>query len=228
MKIGINLVGVSYNNAVEGGRLRNYEDAIGNFYKHIVDPLQEKGHKIQFYLYSYENEKQKKIISDYFPCKKFHFTKPDYNKLGGGDPTPGGWKVMSISYFNSLHQLKDEDLDLVISTRFDINFKQNPFELYDFNFNKMNFLWREPEFMDLPIVNDTFLVFPYKMLDNVIKSVIAMEENPSRGIKAHMHNWYLPMVDQVGESNVQWVDEKFGFHGPKGVDNHLYKLERTE
>ena len=36
MKIGINLVGVSYNNAKEGGRLRNYEDAIYNFYKYIV------------------------------------------------------------------------------------------------------------------------------------------------------------------------------------------------
>jgi len=24
----------------------------------------------------------------------------------------------------------------------------------------MNFLWREPELKDLPIVNDTFLVFP--------------------------------------------------------------------
>ena len=32
MKIGINLVGVSYNNAITGGRLRNYEDAIENLY----------------------------------------------------------------------------------------------------------------------------------------------------------------------------------------------------
>ena len=70
MKIGINLVGVSYNNAKEGGRLRNYEDAIDNFYKFIVEPFQEKGHEVEFCLYSYENEKQEKIVNDYYPCKK--------------------------------------------------------------------------------------------------------------------------------------------------------------
>jgi len=64
MKIGINLVGVSYNNAITGGRLRNYEDAIENFHTYIVEPFREKGYNVQFYLYSYENEKQDKIIND--------------------------------------------------------------------------------------------------------------------------------------------------------------------
>ena len=69
MKIGINLVGVSYNNAKEGGRLRNYEDAIYNFYKYIVWHSNKKGHDVEFYLYSYENEKQEKIVNDYYPCE---------------------------------------------------------------------------------------------------------------------------------------------------------------
>ncbi len=81
MKIGINLVGVSYNNAKEGGRLRNYEDAIENFHTYIVEPLREKGHEVQFYLYSYENEKQDKIVNDYIPCIKSQFVKPDYMRL---------------------------------------------------------------------------------------------------------------------------------------------------
>ena len=41
MKIGINLVGVSYNNAKEGGRLRDYENSIQNFYKNVVNPLRQ-------------------------------------------------------------------------------------------------------------------------------------------------------------------------------------------
>ena len=222
MKIGINLVGVSYNNAKEGGRLRNYEDAIENFHTYIVEPLREKGHEVQFYLYSYENEKQDKIVNDYIPCIKSQFVKPDYNKLGGGDKVSEGYKVMTVSYLNSLEQLKNEDLDLVISTRYDIKFFQNPFEVYDYDFDKMNFLWREPEFMDLPIVNDTFLVFPYKMLDNVKNSIIEMEENPPHGINSAMHNWYLPMVNQVGEDKVQWVDDRFA----TAIDNELYILTR--
>ena len=222
MKIGINLVGVSYNNASSGGRLRNYEDAIENFHNYIVEPLRKKGHKVQFYLYSYENEKQDKIVNDYIPCIKSQFVKPDYNKLGGGDKVSEGYKVMTVSYLNSLEQLKNEDLDLVISTRYDIKFFQNPFEVYDYDFDKMNFLWREPEFMDLPIVNDTFLVFPYKMLDNVKNSIIEMEENPPHGINSAMHNWYLPMVNQVGEDKVQWVDDRFA----TSIENELYILTR--
>ena len=50
MKIGINLVGVSYNNAVEGGRLRDYENSIQNFYKNVVNPLRKDGHDVKFYL----------------------------------------------------------------------------------------------------------------------------------------------------------------------------------
>ena len=53
MRIGINLVGVSYNNAITGGRLRNYEDAIENFFKYIIEPFRENGNEVQFYLYSY-------------------------------------------------------------------------------------------------------------------------------------------------------------------------------
>ena len=67
---------------------------------------------------------------------KSKFVRPEYNKLGGGDRIPEGYKVLSISYLNSLHQLKNEDLDLVISTRYDIKFLKNPFEEYNFDFDK--------------------------------------------------------------------------------------------
>lgn len=224
MKIGINLVGVSYNNAKEGGRLRDYENSIKNFYKNVVNPLKEDGHEVKFYLFSYSNEKQNKIIEDYSPAIKHTFVQPDYNKLGGGDKMGNGMKIMTVSYLNSLQQLYNEDLDLVISTRYDINFFRNPFEEYNYDFTKCSFLWREPEFMDLPIVNDTFIVFPYKMLESFFDAVVEMETNPPHGVNSGMHNLYLPMVNQVGEDNVVWLDDEF----KSAVDNSLYKLERTE
>ena len=76
MKIGINLVGVSYNNAKEGGRLRDYENSIKNFYKNVVNPLKEDGHEVKFYLFSYSNEKQNKIIEDYSLPIKHTFVEP--------------------------------------------------------------------------------------------------------------------------------------------------------
>jgi hypothetical protein len=221
MKIGINLVGVSYNDGY--GRYRNYEDAIDGFMNNIVNPLKSLGHEITFYLYSYYNKKELEIIESYKP-KKYVFTHPNLNKLGGGDRLPNGIKVISQSYINSLEQMIDEDLDLIISTRFDINFLKNPFESYPFEFTKFNFLWREPEYTDLPIVNDTFVVFPYSMLNNVINSIKEMEHNPPHGVNVAMHNWYLPMINEVGKDKVQWVCDEF----INTINNDLYKLTRHE
>jgi hypothetical protein len=224
MKVGINLVGVSYNNAKEGGRLRNFEDSIDNFFKNVVNPLKDEGHEVKFYLFSYSNEKQNKIIESYSPCIKHTFVEPDFNKFGGGDRMSNGMKIMTVSYLNSLEQLEDEDLDLVISTRYDINFFRSPFSEYNYDFTKCSFLWREPEFMDLPIVNDTFIVFPHNMLHSFRKAVLEMEIEPPKGVNSGMHNLYLPMVNQVGEDNVVWMDEEF----KSTTDNTLYKLERND
>ena len=60
------------------------------------------------------------------------------------------------------------------------------------------------------------------MLDNVVDSIIEMEENPPQGKNIAMHNWYLPMVNQVGEDKVQWVDDEFR----TAIQNELYILTR--
>lgn len=221
MKIGINLVGVSYNDGTFG-RYRNYKDAINEFFEHIINPLKEEGHEISFYLCTYLNSKIEEIQEDYLP-KNFIIAPSSYNQLGGGDKV-GNFKAISSIYIVSLEQMRNEDLDLVISTRFDIKFLKNPFKEYNFDFTKFNFLWREPEFTNLPIVNDTFIVFPYNMLGNVIDSIHEMELNPPQNINIAMHNWYLPMVNQVGLDKVQWVEEEF----INTITNNLYTLTRHE
>ena len=222
MKIGINLVGVSYNDGTIG-RYRNYEDALEGFMTNIVNPLIEDGHEVFSYLFTYDSSKKENILKAYTPVKST-FIDPVYNIMGGGDRLPSGMKTISATYMNSLLRLLNEDLDLVISTRFDINFLKNPFKEYQYDFTKFNFLWREPEYTHLPIVNDTFVVFPYSMLMNVIDSISEMESNPPYGVNVAMHNWYLPMVNQVGEDKVQWVCDDF----INAISNDLYKLMRHE
>lgn len=221
MKIGINLVGVSYNDGIFG-RYRNYKDAINEFFAHIINPLKEEGHEISFYLCTYDNIKIEELEKDYQP-KNLVIAPSSYNQLGGGDKV-GNFKAISSIYIVSLEQIRNQDLDLVISTRFDIKFLKNPFKEYNFDFTKFNFLWREPEFTHLPIVNDTFVVFPYNMLGNVIDSIHEIELNPPQNINVAMHNWYLPMVNQVGSDKVQWVEEKF----INTITNNLYILTRHE
>jgi hypothetical protein len=222
MKIGINLVGVSYNDGTIG-RYRNYKDAIDGFMTNVVNPLKEEGHEICFYVFTYDSIKKDEIIQAYNP-KKYTFLDPNYNRFGGGDLIQNQMKIISLSYINSLNELLEEDLDLVISTRFDINFFKNPFKEYPYDFNKCNFLWREPAFTHLPIVNDTFIVFPHSMLKNLIDAILEMETNPPFGVNIAMHNLYLPMINQVGENNVQWVCDDF----VNAIDNNLYKLMRHE
>lgn len=223
MRIGINLVGVSYNDGTYG-RYRNYQDAIDGFYKYVVNPLREDGHEVVFYIFTYDNIKRDDIINAYQPLIKCEFIHPTYNTRGGGDKLPNGMKMISGNYMDSLNHLIDENLDLVISTRFDINFFKNPFKEYSYDFEKFNFLWREPEFTNLPIVNDTFVVFPHSMLKNVIDSIDEMESNPPHNVNVAMHNWYLPMVNQVGKNNVQWVCDEY----VNTITNTLYKLMRHE
>lgn len=226
MKIGINLVGVSYNDGLSGGRYRNFEDAKDGFFKYIVNPLKEQGHEVFFYIFTYDNVKKQEIINAYTPLQKSIFVPQNvnFNKLGGGYKLPIGIKLMSATYCNSLAELLKEDLDLVISTRFDINFFKNPFEEYNYDFDKCNFLWREPEYTDLPIVNDTFIVFPHSMTNDLIEAIMEMETNPPRGCNVAMHNLYLPMVNRVGKNKVQWVCDEF----IDTISNKLYKLTRRE
>jgi hypothetical protein len=222
MKIGINLVGVSYNDGTIG-RYRNYEDALEGFMNNIVNPLKEEGHEIHFYLFTYDSTKKEDIIKTYNSTKST-FLDPNYNKLGGGDKLENGMKTISATYINSLYELKNEELDLIISTRFDISFNFNPFEKYNFEFDKFNFLFREPEFTHLPIVSDTFYVFPHSMISNLIDAIIRMESDPHDGVGIAMHNMYLPMCDEVGKENVKWVCDEFY----RSDINPIYKLTRYE
>jgi hypothetical protein len=180
--------------------------------------------EIQFYIHSYDNSKKNHILKAYQPVKKYKFIEPTYNSAGGGDILPNGFKALSSGYMSSLVQMLEEDLDLIISTRFDINFLKNPFKEYDYDFTKFNFLWREPDLPHIPLVNDTFVVFPYSMLNSVFESIKQMELNPPHDVNIAMHNWYLTMVDQVGEENVQWVCDDF----VNTITNKLYKLMRDE
>ena len=220
MKIGINLVGISYNDGTHG-RYRNYGDALEGFITNIINPLKESGHEIFFYLFTYHSIKKDEIIASYNP-KKYTFLDPNYNKFGGGDKLENGMKTISATYINSLYELENEELDLVISTRFDISFNKNPFKEYEYDFNKCNYLWREPEFTHVPIVSDTFIVFPHSMTSNLIDAIIEMETNPPHGVGVAMHNIYIPMCNQVGKDNVKIVCNEY----KTSHINDLYKLTR--
>jgi hypothetical protein len=188
---------------------------------YVINPLKNEGHDIHFYLYTYDSVKRDDIIKTYNP-KKYTFLDTNYNKIGGGDLIDNQIKILSLSYIESLNQLIDEDLDLIISTRFDINFIKNPFEEYKYDFHKCNYLWREPEATHIPVVSDTFIVFPHFMVQNLINAILHMEFNPPFNYKIAMHNIYVTMCNEVGEENVKIVCDDY----KRSDINDLYILTR--
>jgi len=220
MRIGINLVGVSYNDG-KVGRYRNYEDALEGFMTNVVNPLIEEGHELFSYLYTYDSPKREDIIKTYNPVKST-FLDPNYNKMGGGDVIENQMKIISLTYINALNELVDEKLDLVISTRFDISFNINPFKEFNFEIDKFNFLFREPIMKTLPLVCDTFYVFPHSMTNDFIQAIIDMETNPYQGVNIAMHNMLRPIQKIVGEDKVKYVCDEYY----SSLENPFYKLTR--
>ena len=232
MKIGLNLTGVSYNDGSIVERYRNYVDSLEGFTNNIITPLIEDGHDLSTYIFTYDSIKKNDILKAYPNIKKSTFVEENYNKFMGNIDLPTDlFKMQALTYINSLNQLIGEDLDVVVSTRFDMFFLKNPFKIYNYDFTKCNFLWREPEYHDLPIVNDTFIVFPHSMVQTMIDCIIEMKIAPPRGVNVGLHNFYIPLVNRVGKEQVQWLDDRFigGLNDSRTpYANDLYKVLRSD
>jgi hypothetical protein len=200
MKIGINLVGVSYNNDNKG-RYRNYKDAINEFNTWIVNPLKEEGHEVSFYICTYYNDKLKEIEQDYKP-QNFVIAPPSYNNLGGGDKV-GSYKAISSIYLNSLNFLQNQDLDLIISTRFDIKFFKNPFKEYKFDF--IGEIARELDIYRDLIPRDIKKHHP-ELTEKINKLINRLEANCYSNTKKGKINTAVGIVNL--KSNHGWTDRQ--------------------
>ena len=225
MKIAINLVGVSY---TELGRTRKYTDSYDSFIEHIVNPLKEQGHDISFYLSTYDSDKKDDIIKTYNPVKST-FLDRNFALLGGGDVVDVEGKPMLImvyTYLNSLLQIKEDnpDIDIIISTRFDMMWKLNPFENFNFDFNKFNFLFRDHIYTENPLACDAFYVFPYNMIDDLISAIVELNDNPYNGVKIGLLNLHHPLKQLIGNENINIVCDEF----LRSDYNSIYDLKRKE
>jgi len=225
MKIAINLVGVSYNDT---GRTRNYTDSYDSFINYIVKPLEKEGHEISYYICTYDNDKKNDIIETYKPVKHTFLDK-NLAKLGGGDVIDFGGRKMLImihTYLTSLLELKKEnlDVDIVISTRFDMMWKTNPFKDFNFDFSKFNFLFRDYIYTENPLVCDAFYVLPYKMIESLIEAILELNDNPFNNVKIGLLNLHHPLKTIIGEENINIVCKDF----LRSDYNPIYDLKRKE
>jgi len=202
MKIGIVLRGITTGNSPtqkKDWRLTKdniKETLIGSFHNPMV------------FFTTYENEVLPEVIDFYKPVdvKLVDYNKSDQRK----------------TLLESLKQVIDKDLDFIIISRFDIEYKQKVCDM-NFHFNKFNFIFREtePYWTKNRYVSDTFFAFPKRFLSSFIEVIEQEIKTPERPY-GDMHGTYKRIEPLIGNENIHFI-----FDGTHRSDkNNFFEIKR--
>jgi hypothetical protein len=184
MKLGILFNGVSY------GFSRNCFHCFQNQKQFLIDPF-KNNNDVKIYLSSYTSDRTSDIINLYLPTL-YNFSNID-----------GSHQI--LTYIKGLELIKNQNLDFVISTRFDIHFNQIIANI-NFDYNKFNALFKERGWWDnMKFTTDNMFAFPYNMLDDFISVLHELYQNPSRLGQTDMHQAFYRVKNRIGESNTHIV-----------------------
>ena len=176
MKIAFLLRGIS---GGEGNRI-NWTKCKDTIQKAITDL--SVNNKVSVYLVTYIHPSNYDLAKFYNPVKVFLLP------LNGS--TQRRTSIESIKY------LANEDVDVIISTRFDIEFHLDLTE-WNFEWNKFNFLHKELTHWNRKFVSDLLFVFPKKYIPEFITAMELEDKNPERPDCDDLHPIYKHLVDKV-------------------------------
>lgn len=205
-KLGIVLTGASYGKKIGNNQFdRDWNLSKENLKSNLIDCFKETD-DVSVYVTTYENEN----LDDLF---RFYQAKKSLI-------LPYEGSHQRTTYIASLKNLINEDLDFIISTRFDISFNKKVSD-YNIDRNKMNFLFKdtEPHWTNTRFVGDCLHAFPKKYLESFIRAIEL--EHMFNGW--FMHGVYNHMVNLIGEDNIHFIFD--GNHNSH--QNIFYELIRA-
>jgi len=185
MKIAFLLRGIS---GGEGKRI-NWTKCKDSIQKAITDL--SVNNTVSVYLVTYIHPSNYDLAKFYNPVKVFLLP------LIGS--TQRRTSIESIKY------LANEDVDVIISTRFDIEFHSDVSE-WNFEWNKFNFLHKELTHWDRKFVSDLLFVFPKKYIPEFITAMELEDKNPERPDCDDLHPIYKHLVDKV---DIHFIFEEY-------------------
>jgi hypothetical protein len=207
MKIGILLTGVSYGYNVGHEKAdRDWNLTKDNLKTNLIDCFKDTD-EVSVYLTTYKHSTNQEVFDFYQPKKMLLL---DYE---GSRQRP--------TYAEGLKNVLNEDLDFIITTRFDIHFNDKVSN-YNFDRSKINFLFRdiEPWWSQRGCTGDCLHAFPKKYLQDVINTIEFSERVDAHG----MHEIYKFLVQIHGPDVAHFVHE--GQHSSN--DNKFYDLIRAK
>lgn len=188
MRIGVCLIGVSYSEGLKG---RDWTTCCMNIKKTFGD--------VDYYITTYGHDEE---LENFYNPKK-------YQSLKYKDST------QRHTYIKALKDI--DDVDFIITTRFDMYFHQRLDEM-NIDYDKFNFVCKEKGTWDeYRFVNDSFFAFPIHYKDLFIQSITALESHPLK--KNFMHHIY-PYIEQCGNTHFMLEEEQ------SSKENELYNLIR--
>jgi hypothetical protein len=213
MNLGICLIGASYSHVNLYGRDWNLSK--DNLKTNLVDCFKTEDN-VNVYTATYDNTQIQQIHDFYQPKKSLVL--------------PFEGSLQKSTYLKCMQMLLDEDLDFIVTTRFDIFFQQ-PLSNVNIDRNKMNFVFREiePHWSQDRFVGDCIFAFPKNYLEHFIyciEDMLRQDEQWPNGWRMH-GGIYNNMARKFGEENINFMLEgNFNSNGSK--ENGLYKLIRSE
>ena len=203
MKIGLNLVGISHD---DGGRHTGWNKS--NIKDSIINSLNNEN-EVNVYITTYFNDENTKELINHYNPKNVNILEYD-----GSD--------QRLTYIESLKSLLNEDIDVVISTRFDMFFHKDIQSITTIDYSKFNFLhpekgwWNSRKFVD-----DNLFIFPKKYLTVFIESLEELFLKPPR-LCQDLHPIYTFVKPKIGEENINFITK----NETKSGINHIYTFIR--
>jgi hypothetical protein len=206
MKIGIVLAGASYGTKIGNNNFdRDWNLSKDNIKSNLIDCFPND--EVTVYLATYVDSIQNKKLVEFYNPKRA-FVLPYQNSH------------QRTTYKVGLQIVLDDDLDFIISTRFDIKFKDKVSN-YNFDYNKVNFLFKdlEPHWTNTRYVGDCLHGIPKKYLNDFVEALSREHESNAW----FMHGIYNRLIPMIGENNMHFIFD--GNHNSN--ENQFYELVRA-
>ena len=182
--------------------------------KFLIDPAYRYHDVVDVYLTFYDRPNRSEIINSYYTSS-------------GGPPV---WQLADSgasqgqTFRKALAPVEDPDrYDLVLVTRFDLEFLCTPWELPNFEPDKVNFLWREyceETWRNHNRVPDAVHMLPGKLLPGFLRGCHA---SLSEGC---MHLIYRPVCEAIGPQNVNVMSDEYVNSSSDVQSNPVYRMVR--
>lgn len=227
MKIGINFVGISSGKMYDyNSRSRDWKITRSHIKDNVID-CWNPPHETIVYLTTYSNysphiswacnqEEIRELIEFYAP-QRYQIIQFNVKHT-----------TQKLTHMNSLRMWLDSDVDMVVSTRFDIEFFDK-ISNYDIDFDKVNFLfaegppWGDPAWEAKRYVTDNIFFIPKKYLQAFIDSIECLLIGEEEQF-FHLHGVHRPLELKIGSENIKLISSKPQFSCNGG--NEFFYLHR--